>query len=155
HRRALMANATPRPLYVRRQVKNWRAIAEWAKRQGFATTLGSAMHVTIAFSRAAVDWMKVSESWAAELTVAAGGPRVVEALGDKGAVVLMFKASELEWRHQAIREAGASWDWPEYQPHVTITYAPPEGLDLEAVIPFPGAIELGPEIFEVLNDDWT
>jgi hypothetical protein len=86
------------------------------------------------------------------MTVAAGGPRLMEKFSG-GAVVLQFKSRELEWRHEAIREAGASWDWPEYQPHITITYDP-DGVDLATVEPYQGEIVLGPEIFVEVDDDW-
>src|SRR5690606_28146793 len=73
-----LTDATPRPLYVHRKVKNAAEIIAWAKSQGFATTLPAEdMHVTIAFSRAPVDWMKVGEAWTSsengELTVKPGG----------------------------------------------------------------------------------
>jgi hypothetical protein len=77
---------------------------------------------------------------------------VVEALGDKGAVVLMFVSSDLSWRHRCIKDCGASWDWADYTPHITLSYSH-EGVDLAAVQPYRGAIELGPEIFEELVDE--
>jgi len=88
-----------------------------------------------------------------ELKIGPGGPRVVEPLGPKGAVVLFFASSELSWRHHEIVEAGASWDYESYQPHITLTYNPPEGLELDDVEPYRGPITLGPEIFEEVNDE--
>jgi len=158
--RKLAANAEARTLYVRRDVVNWKDIAAWAKGQGITTTIGEAMHVTVAYSRQPVDWMKVREQWAmpedrasGELKIGPGGPRVVEPLGPKGAVVLFFASSELSWRHHEIVEAGASWDYESYQPHITLTYNPPEGLELDDVEPYRGPITLGPEIFEEVNDE--
>src|SRR5690606_21741577 len=102
-RLVIIDNARPRTLYVRRQVVNWREIAAWAKSQGFKSTLGPEMHVTIAHSSAAVDWMKVCQEWAQKMgdlsghvEIPAGGARVVEPLGDKGAVVLFFRSNEVE-----------------------------------------------------------
>lgn len=123
-RRQAANDAAPRTLYVSRKLLNGAEFIAWAKSQGFETTLDAAdLHVTIAFSREPVDWMKVGEAWGGDrdgkLTVNPGGARLVEPLGDKGAVVLLFNSADLAWRHMAIREAGASWDWPEYQPHVT------------------------------------
>jgi len=156
---AAIADAEPRTLYVSREVLNASEIIAWAKSQGFTTTVpADELHVTVAYSRAPVDWMKVEEDWSAtkegNLTVSAGGPRMVEALGDKGAVVLMFASSALAWRHMTIRKAGATWDYPEYQPHVTITYSGAD-LDLATVEPYRGVIELGPEMFEELNEAWS
>ena len=149
-------DAEPRTLYVRRDILNAAEIIAWAKGQGFKTTLpADDLHVTIAFSREPLDWMKVGESWSfgdgkGNLTVNPGGPRMMERFGK--ASVLLFSSSDLQWRHMAIREAGASWDHPEYQPHVTISYEL-DG-DLDAVEPYRGKIELGPEIFEEVDDDW-
>jgi phage-related protein (TIGR01555 family) len=143
-------DATPRTLYVSRKVVNAKALIKWAKGQGFTTTLAADdLHVTIAHSRAPVDWMKVGESWTSELKVAAGGPRLIEQFGE--ATVLLFKAADLDWRHQSIINAGATWDHPEYQSHITISYggAP---LDLSTVEPYQGEIVLGPETFAEVEE---
>ncbi|MFV2949269.1 anti-CBASS protein Acb1 family protein [Pseudomonas japonica] len=150
-----LGDAALRPLYVQRKVTNGADILAWAKAQGFeATVPADDLHVTIAYSRQALDWMKVGGDWGSRqdggLTVAPGGARLVEPLGSEGAVVLLFNSSELSWRHMQIREAGASWDYEEYQPHVTITYAAGD-LDLSKVEPYRGKIEFGPEIFEDLQ----
>jgi hypothetical protein len=152
-------DAEPRTLYVRRNVVNSAAIIKWAKAQGFtATTPAAELHVTVVFSKTPIDWMKVGDTWGTEangnLVVKPGGPRLVEKLGDKGAVVLLFGSSELSWRHEAIkRDAGASWDFDSYQPHVTITYDGGD-LDLSKVEPYRGEIVFGPEIFEEVVNDW-
>jgi len=150
-----IGDAAPRPLYVQRKVLNGDEILAWAKAQGFEKTVqADELHVTIAYSRQALDWMKVGNDWGGKqdgtLTVAPGGARLVEPLGDEGAVVLLFNSSELSWRHVQIIEAGASWDFEEYQPHITITYEP-RSIDLSRVDPYRGRIELGPEIFEDLD----
>jgi hypothetical protein len=150
-------DAAPRALYVHRKVTNAAEIIAWAREQGFTTTLpADDMHVTIAFSRQPIDWMKVGEAWGANedgsLTVKPGGARLVEQF-DGGAVVLLFNSSELGWRHEAIKQAGASWDYPDYQPHITLTYDPGD-VDLSQVEPYRGAIELGPEVFEPLDENW-
>ena len=154
-RQASIGDAAPRPLYVQRKVTNGDELLAWAKAQGFDTAVpADDLHVTIAYSRQALDWMKIGSDWSGQkdggLTVAPGGARLVEPLGGKGAVVLLFNSSELTWRHMQIREAGASWDYEEYQPHVTITYAAGD-LDLSKVEPYRGKIEFGPEIFEDLQ----
>lgn len=151
-RQRIAANdATPRSLYISRKVKNAAAIIAWAKSQGFETTLpADDLHVTIAFSRMPVDWMKVGESWAPELKVGPGGPRLMEQFGE--ATVLLFTANELRWRHEGVIEAGGSWDHPEYQPHITISYG--FNGDLSKVEPYQGEIVLGPELFAEVNGDW-
>jgi phage-related protein (TIGR01555 family) len=157
---ARIDDARPRSLYVSRKLINADDLIRWAKAQGFETTQpADEMHVTIAFSRKPVDWMTVGDDWSSDedgkLRVKPGGPRVVEALGDKGAVVLMFRNDSLEWRHRRIHEegTGAQWDWPEYQPHVTITWQAGD-IDLSTVEPYQGPLVFGPERFAEVVDDW-
>lgn len=155
-----LGDAAPRTLYVQRKLLNAAEFIAWAKGQGFETTTpADDLHVTIAFSRVRVDWMKAGDTWSTDksgkLTVQPGGARIVEMLGDKGDVVLLFNSSELSWRHEGIRrDAGASWDYPEYQPHVTITYAG-QGVDMTKVEPYRGKLEFGPEIFQEIDEGWA
>lgn len=149
-------DAAPRTLYVRRDVLNVDEIMAWAKGQGF-TEIVSDLHVTITYSRAPVDWMKMGDNWSDNgkggLTIPAGGPRLMEAFGEKGeAKVLSFASSALSWRHEDMKRNGASSDREDYQPHVTISYAA-GGPDLSSIEPYRGKIELGPEIFEELKAD--
>ena len=149
----VVGDAAPRTLYVRRDVLNGAEIIRWAKAQGFKTTLpASDLHVTIAFSREAVDWMEVGESWQPKVEVSPGGPRLMEQFGD--ARVLLFTSDELKWRHERIKDAGASWDHSEYQPHITISYDP-DAPDLADIEPYQGPIILGPEIFQEVKEGWA
>lgn len=155
-----VADAAPRTLYVRRDVLNAAEIIAHFKAQGFSTTLPSDnMHVTITYSRAPVDWMKMGDNWSDNgdggITIPAGGPRIMEAFGKDGeAKVLTFASSSLSWRHEDMKRNGATWDHPEYQPHITISYAA-DAPDIDAVEPWRGKIELGPEIFEEINEGWA
>lgn len=153
---ASFAAGDPRTLYVSRKVLNAGAIIAWAKGQGLQLDQSADdLHVTIAYSRRPVDWMSIDGGYGPDdgnLTVPAGGPRLVERFNDGGPVVLLFSCSALRWRHEQIREAGASWDHPQYRPHITLTYEPTD-IDLAAVEPFQGPIVLGPEIFEPLDED--
>ena len=58
---------------------------------------------------------------------------------------------ELSARHYELRDQGASSDYPDYNAHVTITYALPEGMDLSEVEPYDGPLHFGPEVFEVIG----
>lgn len=147
-----VTDAAPRTLYVRRNVLNAAEIIAWAKDQGFETALEPGdLHVTIAFSRRPVDWMKVGSPWEGRIELPEGGSRLMDKFGE--ARVLLFASSQLSWRHEEIKREGASWDHPEYQPHITISYDEdaPELADIE---PYRGKIVLGPEIFEEVDDDW-
>lgn len=152
-RRLQDASSTPRPLYVRRDVLNKSAIIKWAISQGFETIVDD-LHVTVIYSKAAVDWLKIGEDWGQDndgtLVVRPGGPRVIEKFGED-AIVLAFSHSQLQWRHVSAKENGASSDYDDYTPHVTITYNLPEGMDLKKVEPYRGQIVLGPEIFEEIK----
>ncbi|MBP6378983.1 MAG: DUF1073 domain-containing protein [Sphingorhabdus sp.] len=151
-------DAAPRPLYVRRDLLNAADLIAWAKSNGLETTLTpDDMHVTVLYSRTPVDPMAMGETWGSEtdggLIVKAGGPRALERFGE-GALVLQFASWSLTSRHADMIRAGASHDWPEYAPHVTITYTVPEGFDIEAVRPYTGELRFGHEIFEPLDLDW-
>lgn len=155
----LITDARPRSLYVRRNLLNAAEVLAWAKAQGFDETLEAGdLHVTVLYSKAHVDWLKMGQAWGEDesgnLTVPAGGARLVEVLGDKGAVALLFGSSQLAWRHEEMVRLGASHDWDDYQPHVTITYAKPADLDLADVEPYRGKLVFGPEIFEEVDEGW-
>lgn len=151
-------DAEPRSLYVRRDVLNKRDIAEWAASVGLKDVLPD-LHVTLIYSKAAVDWMKVGQDWyqddKGELKVAPGGARMLDLFGpndSKDTLVLMFNSSALCCRNRCIRdETGASFDYDEYQPHVSITKTIPDGVDVTKLEPYRGQILLGPEIFEEMK----
>lgn len=147
-------DATPKTLYVRRDVlpETVRALKAWAKEQGLPA-LQDNLHVTVAYSLQPVDWIKMGQDWRDRdgkggMIITEGGPRVVEPLGDRTAV-LMFASSDLSWRNREMRENGASWDYPDYQPHISLTGNP---VDLSSVEPFRGEIKLGAEIFEEIDE---
>jgi len=149
-------DAAPRTLYVRRDVLNAAEIAAWAKGQGFET-VQDGLHVTIIHTRTPLDWIKVGQAgeWSSdedgEMTIAPGGPRIIERFGE--AVVLQFASSRLTWRHEDIKRLGAETDYPEFQPHVTISWSA-ANLDLSKIEPYTGKIMLGPEVFEEVKEDW-
>ena len=145
----MLEDWAPKTLYVSRAVENRDDIVKWARSQGF-TDIAEDLHVTITYSRTPVDWMKMGESWRGKLEIEAGGPRLVEALGPDGKYkALLFTAYELVSRNAEMREKGASFDWPEYQPHISIQVG--GDIDLATVKPYTGKIVLGPEIFEEIR----
>lgn len=144
-----------RTLYVRRDVLNADEIIAWAKAQGFTSTLpANDMHVTVAFSKQPVNWAAAGRR--SEPLNEWGGPRKLQAFGPEGdAIVLQFESGELHKRWEELLGIGASWDWPEYHPHLTITYSKPPELVLGMVEPFKGMIQLGPEVFAEVKAGWA
>lgn len=158
-----LEKAVPRTLYICRYVQNAQDIIDWAKSQGFKTTLKPTdLHVTVIHSSKAVDWMAMGQADDDDeddtvdgtLTVAPGGPRLIEPLGDKGAVVLLFASQDLDERNAELRAAGASSDYEGYQSHITITWDA-TGVDLSTVKPYQGPIVLGPEVFAEIDNNWS
>lgn len=138
--------ATPRSLYIRRDLLIGEALTAWADSQGLQVKAAATLHVTIVYSRTPVRWDAIRPSRAA-LTVPAGGSRAVVQQGERGAVVLTFSSAELSRRHDEIRrDASASWDFDGYRPHVTLAHID-RPIDLRAIEPFQGDLLLGPEIF--------
>ena len=139
----------PAPLFVSRPLLPESAadLRAWATRSGLADLVpANEMHVTLAYSRAPVDWFRFA-SWYAtdELQIPAGGPRRMETF--KGGVVVLRIVSEpLARRWREFREGGCSWDWPEYAPHITVA-AGSGSADLSRLKAYTGPLRFGPEEF--------
>lgn len=148
-----VGDAAPRSLYVSRKVINAAEIVAWAKGHGIPDVYpAEKLHVTIAYSRQPVDWLAMGEAWGQDegghININPGGPRAVDLLGPGGdTVTLQFSSSALTYRNADMRERGASWDWDEYTPHISIARTP-AGFDPATITPYRGRIVLGPEIFE-------
>jgi hypothetical protein len=140
-----------RSLYVSRPLLNGEEVRRWAQAIGLtSTTPTTAMHATVAFSREPIEWGAVP-AVAAELQTR-GGARLVKRFGK--ALVLRFDSPHLARRWRDFRQAGASWDHPEYQPHVTLTYQAPEGPEPEEMEAFDGVLRFGPEHYQPVQENW-
>lgn len=153
--KARVADATPRTLYVHRDLLNIDDVKAWAKKQGFASIVND-LHVTLIYSKDEVDWIKLGSdsAWGEDdkgnLTVKPGGPRVMEQFGK--AQVLVFGSDALTYRNMRFRDMGCSWQYEDYNPHLTITYDNPLPLDkLAKVQPYQGVLMFGPEIFQEID----
>lgn len=139
----------PAPLYVSRRLDPACAndLYAWARQKGFIGLISpDEMHVTVAHSRAPVDWFRFPSWYAADdLSVPAGGPRRVETFGG-GVSVLRFASDALTARWDEFRQGGCSWDFPGYMPHVI--FAQGAGTaDADRLKAYAGALRFGPEEF--------
>lgn len=177
YRARLVANARPRTLYVSRTVKNAEELRAHFRAQDIdPMTPAEEMHVTIAYSRTPLDWSRVEPiwnwDWTEELVVPEGGMRLMELFGKtdpKRFLVLQFSNAQLSWRHQDVLNAGGSWDFPSYEPHVSVTtdvaqsWGEPVGYEgrvgwesrLRELEPWRGRIVLGPEIWREVEEGWS
>lgn len=140
----------PTPLYVNRPVLNAAAIADWARSQGIPVTVPpEEMHVTLAYSTEPVDVAN-----APPRTDPVGGSTMatIAKMGDAIVLELPADFASLSEEHQAYRDAGASYDFPQYRPHITLAYDMPRVTvgDGDA---YTGAIELGPQDQRQLRED--
>lgn len=140
------------PLYVSRALLG-NDLKRWAERNGLKPFVADP-HVTVLYSKTPVDWFDMGDSWGnmdGTVVVEPGGPRKIERLGDEGAIVLRFASPYLRYRHDSMVERGASHDYPEYIPHVTLTYDAKD-VDIDAIEPFIGELRFGPEIFAPIKE---
>ena len=138
-----------RPIYAPRKVKNAQLLLDWARKQGISNLVSAdKLHVTLAYSKAPIDVSQVEKAGPIPPVTEFGKPK---RLGD--AIVLPIKgeaAKALTADWQRFMDAGASWDYETFQPHVTISYTA-EGQDLSGVEPFTGSITLADEEAEPLD----
>ncbi len=136
-------------VYVSRNALNREAIREWARANGFHSTLpGEDFHVTIAFSKEMFDWDS-TEPRQDFIYIPPAKDRQLKVF-DGGATVIHFTNDQLAQRWQEFIDLGASNSYPDYKAHITVTY---KGKPKKA-IPYPGEIVLGPEIWKEVNMDW-
>lgn len=156
-KRVAAKDAEPRTLYVRRNVLNGAEILKWAKAQGLTDLFpADYLHTTIAYSSTPLDWMQIEgETWGqdekGQMLIPPGGVRLVDKIGPKGTIALLYTHNAIIWRHEQIKRSGAGWDFPDYQPHISLVK---EGVsvDISAIEPYRGKIILGPEIFEEVRE---
>ena len=137
------------PLYGYRPLLNAQELVDWAKSNGYETTLTPEdMHVTVVYSKTPLPMPNNDgATWGLGTVVVRGGNRRMMSLGDGSASVLVLDSVDLisEWNHY--RSMGASWDYPSYMPHVTISYS---GGPTD-MAPFTGDLVFGPIEFEPIR----
>jgi hypothetical protein len=161
------SDAAPRTLYVRRDLMNGAAVLAHFRAQlpdDVELQPASSLHVTIAYSKTAVDWVKQPHDWYGGsdekgwLRVKPGGMRLMERLGaedPRAAVVMQFASTDLTVRWRDFREdGGCSWDFEDYQPHITIAWDKDQVIDVSKLKPWTGELVFGPEVWEEVDEDW-
>jgi hypothetical protein len=110
------------------------------------------LHATVVYSRRPVNYKPLGEL--AEPVVIPPSKYQLGLLGDTDCLVLLFQSAWLTNRHMAARNLGASYDYQEYRPHVTLHYACPKHIH-PAQLPLPDfPLEIVEEYTKPLNEDW-
>ena len=144
--------AIKKTLYVSRKVINVDDISKWASSQGLEVSSLDKLHVTLVFSKAAVDWKKFEQD-DSEMEIEV--ETKLELFGeDKNILVIQFESDELAKRNKEFLDGGCSTDFDEYKPHVTIQYDLDASFDLENIKPYKGLLLLGPEEFTEVDLEW-
>ncbi len=146
---APVAKAPDSAQYIGRSVLNADQLAAWWAQTAAAigdtpTACDPNPHITVAFSQKEFDW-EIDRSLVVIQPDAFVG---LGLLGPDKAVVLFLDSPLLESRWQATKDAGATWDFDGYKPHVTLCYL---GADADVETfrdgPLPDfPIVLGPEL---------
>ena len=106
--------------------------------------------MTICYSKTPVEWDTIRED-DAEVVSRVGGCAELEQFGKGRGRPRRSRARCWRARHFELRRPGASSDFPDYRPHVTITYDLPDGMDLSQVTPYEGPLVFGREVFEEIK----
>lgn len=142
----------PAPMYASYPVENGEDIVAWAEAQGIRDIIpAEKMHITVAYSRDPVDTRDLPPARAAAVE---DDGRSVQLLGEDGDIVLMVTSPDLMARWATIKDAGASYDYESYRPHITISYGAKD-VDISDVEPYDGPIQLGEEEIEDLKTGWS
>jgi hypothetical protein len=146
----------PAPLYVQRLVADDAAIRQWADENAIPIQVDDPLHVTVAASREPVDIADAPPE-TGPLTGPVRGRLAV--LGNSLVLEMDPETFGLDAANQRYADAGASWDFDSYRPHVTLhDDVASLGLDIDGLPQFEGPITLGPELqsqFDVDRADGT
>lgn len=136
--------------YVSRKVKNPETLYNFFKDQGVNVIPMNELHCTIAYSKKEF-LLDVDNN---EITIKPEQLKSkLEPLGNEGAVVLKFESDEMVERFNHCIEKGATYDYPKYIPHISISYDGKD-LDLNSIKVPNFDIILYDEKSEELNLDW-
>lgn len=135
--------------YVAMKVLNSDELIAFCASQGLVVTKPDELHVTIAYSRKHFDFYPAMVERTIKIQP---GCSCFESLN--GCLVLMLDSVELQCEFARTREAGAQYDYDQYQPHVTIEYDCGD-VDISYLENPNFCICLGQEYVEDLDPDWV
>jgi hypothetical protein len=133
-------------LYCCRPLLNAEELQAWMRQNGFPSPSPD-MHVTICYSTTPISWEAIPPK--TDILRVTGGNQSIQQF-DGGATVLSFESAVLHDRWQQFRAAGASFDYHQYVPHITLTYdeLSPSLLRCE---PYRGVLIFGPEVYQEIE----
>lgn len=140
-------------LYVYRPLMYGEQLVQWAKVIGLKDIVDpEEMHVTIAYSRNLVKWSQLKIDMTMTHVILPDQPRSIVVL-DKGIIALKFDSVHFQKRWQYFIDNGASWDYPSYQSHVTLSYKGSK-RNFKNVEPFKDELQFGSEEWKPLDLNW-
>lgn len=138
-----------RTLYAHRNVIGPDDFFNWVNSRINTEIPKEKFHVTVAYSKAKVDWNKIP--YKTDTLVINPDPNRTITKFDT-TLVLLLNSSDLQNRWQEFMNNGASYDFDEYRPHISLTYQD-NGIEITDV--YSGPLYLGSEQYETVNEEWT
>ena len=139
------------PLYVALKVMpgSAAALATWMADQGIEQPVpADKLHITTVYSRTPVPLYQLFDKPKEVTEQLDPASYELGILGEEGALVMFVDSPMACASHEYAAGLGASWDYPSYRPHVTLSYAP--GTTMPPAPP-PFAIEVGGEFARRLD----
>lgn len=147
---------TLQPIYISRSVINASDILHWFKNQGISNIVDdNDLHVTVVYSRNPVD-MNTLILDTNNITIDPNDSIFKMDLFDENqCLVMVYHNNFMQERFNYFKQKQCSWDFPEYNCHITITNNfHQSNIKLTDLKAFPEKIILGPEILEPLNVEY-
>lgn len=145
----ILKKKSKKTLYVNRKVVDWSDLIKFAKDNGIKDIIKTnELHVTIAFSKTKVNWEDFTAD-TKEMDINLKDAKL-EKLWD--AIVLKFQSKDLEDNWKKYIKGWASWDYKEYQPHISLTYN--NDQDIAKSKMFTWKLKLSWENMEEINKDY-
>lgn len=144
-----IAKAKKKTLYVSRNVIDGDNLIKFAKDQGIKEIIDQKeLHVTVAFSKTKVDWSEFEKD-TSDLDISLKNAKL-EKLWD--AIVIKFDSDALQKRWKAYTDGGASWDYDDYMPHISLSYN--NDQDISKMDNFSWDLTLGGEILAEIDEEY-